>query len=332
MVMFLIRRLVAMVGVLLALTVALFALQQMSGVDPAKAYVGTNASQAAVDAARERLGLDEPLVSRYLTYLGGVLHGNLQNSLRSRTPVADALSAVLPASLELAVWVLGLAIVLGAGFAMLTALDWRGAGVIRVVLLSGAAAPTFLLGMVSLLLFYGQLGWLPSGGRTSIRNAPDGPTGFLVLDGLLTGRPDVTTDALQHLAMPALCAAIGPAVAIGRVLVDGLKANLAADHSRTARSTGMGELRILLHHAVRNSLGPTLSMVGLQAGLLLAGLVVVEKIFDWPGVGSYLDKAVAASDFPAIAGVALVLGMAYVLVNTVVDCLQALADRRIALS
>jgi peptide/nickel transport system permease protein len=116
------------------------------------------------------------------------------------------------------------------------------------------------------------------------------------------------------------------------VLVDGLKANMSADHARTARAAGMSERQILVRHAVRNSLGPTLSMVGIQAGMLLAGLVVVEKIFDWPGVGSYLDKSVAASDFPAIAGVALVLGVVYVLLNTVVDCLQAAADRRIALS
>lgn len=332
MVMFLVKRVAAMLAVLLALTMALFGLQEVSGVDPAKAYVGANASADAVATARERLGLDEPLAQRYLTYLEGLLHGDLQNSLRSRTPVADNLAQVLPASLELAAWVLGIALVLGVAFAALTTLAWRGAGIVRVVLLSGAAAPTFLLGMVALLVFYGNLGWMPSGGRTGLRDAPAGPTGFLVLDGLLAGRADVAGDAVLHLALPALCAAISPAVAIGRVLVDGLKANMSADHARTARAAGMSERQILARHAVRNSLGPTLSMVGIQAGMLLAGLVVVEKIFDWPGVGSYLDKSVAASDFPAIAGVALLLGVVYVLLNTVVDGLQAAADRRIALT
>lgn len=332
MTMFLVRRALAMVAVLLALTVALFGLQEISGVDPAKAYVGTNASQAAVDSARESLGLDEPLVDRYLTYLDGVLHGDLQNSLRSRTPVTENLATVLPPSLELATWVLGVAILLGIGFAYLTVITWPGAGFVRVVLLSAAAAPTFLLGMVALLLLYGRLGWSPAGGRTSLSDAPDGPTGFLVLDGLLSGRLDVSGDALWHLALPVACAAVSPAVAIGRVLVDGLKSNMTADHARTSRAAGMTERSILLRHAVRNSLGPTLSMVGIQAGALLAGLVVVERIFDWPGIGSYLDKSVAASDFPGIAGVALVLGAVYVLLNTLVDVLQVAADRRVSLT
>lgn len=329
---FALRRAASLLGVLLALTMALFTLQQVSGTDPAKAYVGANASRAALDAARARLGLDDSLVSRYLHYLSGLLHGDLQNSLRTRTPVASDLAAVLPASLELAGCVLMSAVVLGAVFAYLCAVGVRGAGLLRAVLFSGAAAPTFLLGMVAILVFYGRLGWLPAGGRTDYRDAPAGPTGLLLVDSLLAGRPDVFGDAALHLVLPALCAAIAPAVAIGRVLLDGLSANLEADHARTARAAGLTERAVLLRHAVRNSLGPALSMVGIQAGALLAGLVVVEKIFDWPGVGSYLDASVAAADLPGITGVALVLGVVYVLVNAVVDVLQVLADRRLALT
>lgn len=332
MISFALRRLAALVGVLLALTVALFLLQEVSNADPAKGYVGANASADAVAAARERLGLDDPLLQRYLGYLGGILHGDLQMSLRTRTPVVDNLAAVLPASLELASFVLLTALLLGAGFAALTTLRWKGAGAVRMILVSGAAAPTFLLAMVALLVFYGRLGWIPAGGRTSFRGTPSGPTGFLVLDSVLAGRFDVVGDALHHLALPVLCAAVGPAVAIGRVLVDGLRGAMSSDYARTARSAGMSEKAVLLRHGARNSLGPALSMVGLQAGMLLGGLVVVEKIFDWPGVGSYLDKSVASADFPSIAGVALVLGLVYVLVNAMVDVLQALADRRIALT
>ncbi|MFJ3671409.1 ABC transporter permease [Streptomyces sp. NPDC090106] len=329
---FALRRIAAMLGVLIALTVALFTLQQVSGTDPAKAYVGANASQAALDAARARLGLDDPLPSRYLHYLTGLLHGDLQNSLRTRTPVASDLASVLPASLELAACVLFLAVLLGALFAYVSAIGARGAGLLRAVLFSGAAAPTFLLGMVAVLVFYGRLGWLPAGGRTAYRDAPTGPTGFLLVDSLLAGRPEVFGDAVTHLALPALCAAISPAVAIGRVLVDGLTANLEADHARTARAAGLTERAVLLRHAARNSLGPALSMVGIQAGALLAGLVVVEKIFGWPGIGSYLDASVAAADLPGITGVALLLGIVYVVLNTVVDALQVLADRRLALT
>jgi peptide/nickel transport system permease protein len=332
MVLFIVRRTAAMAGVLLALTVVLFALQEASGVDPAKAYVGANASQEAVDAARQRLGLDEPFMSRYVNYLSGLFHGDLQNSLRTRTPVAQDVGDALPASLELGACVLFVAVLLGTGFAYASAIRGRGAAVLRTVLFSGAAAPTFLLGMIALIVFYGDLGWLPSGGRSGFPDAPTGPTGFLLIDSLLAVRFDVLSDALAHLVLPVLCAAVAPAVAIGRVLADGLSVNLEADHARTARATGLSERAVLLRHAIRNSLGPTLSMIGIQAGALLAGLVVVEKIFAWPGVGSYLDKSVAASDLPGITGVALLMGLVYVFVNAVVDILQVAADRRIALT
>ncbi|KQP57249.1 ABC transporter permease [Agreia sp. Leaf283] len=332
MIMFVIRRIASMLAVLLALTIALFTLQELSGVDPARAYVGANASAEALERTRVQLGLDQPAIVRYFDYLGGLLHGDLQNSLRTRTPVADGLSTAFPATIELALWALGLALVLGSIFAVLTVVRWKGAGVVRVVLLSGASAPTFLLTMLGLLFFYGQLGLLPSGGRSSYGSTSPGPTGLFVLDGLLAGRVDVATDAIWHLILPAACVAISPAVAIGRVLVDGLRINLVSDHARTARAAGMPEGLVMLRHAVRNSLGATLSMIGIQAGLLLGGLVVVEKIVSWPGVGSYLDKSVQASDFPGIAGVALLLGVTYVVLNTLVDLLQVAADRRIALS
>lgn len=332
MVTFILRRVAAMAGVLLALTVALFTLQELSGVDAAKAYVGANASAEAVDSARARLGLDQPVIVRYFDYLGGLFHGDLQNSLRTRTPVADGIAGAFPATVELALWALGFALILGAVFALLTVIPWKGAGVVRVVLLSGAAAPTFLLAMVGLLVFYGSLGIVPSGGRSVFTDGSSSPTGLLVIDGLLAGRLDVAGDAIWHLLLPAACAAISPAVAIGRVLVDGLKVNLVSDHARTARSAGMREGSVLVRHAVRNSMGATLSMIGMQAGMLLGGLVVVEKIVAWPGIGSYLEKSVASGDFPGIAGVALLLGVCYVLLNALVDVLQVVADRRISLS
>ncbi|MCS6561249.1 ABC transporter permease [Curtobacterium flaccumfaciens] len=329
---FVLRRTGSMLGVLVALTIVLFSLQELSGVDPARAYVGANASAGAVDRARASLGLDQPAPIRYLAYLGGLLHGDLQNSLRTRTPVAEGIATAFPATLELAMWTLAIALLLGAAFAFLTVTRWRGAGVVRIVLLSGAAAPTFLLASVGLLFLYGKLGLVPANGRSSFTESSPGPTGLLVVDAVLAGRVDVAGDAVWHLLLPAACAAVSPAVAIGRVLVDGLRTNLVADHARTARSAGMRESAVLLRHALRNALGPTLSMIGLQAGMLLGGLVVVEKIVGWPGLGSYLDRSVQSSDFPGIAGVALLLGVSFVVLNTVVDLLQVVVDRRLALA
>jgi peptide/nickel transport system permease protein len=196
-------------------------------------------------------------------------------------------------------------------------------------MVSLSSAPVFLLALLSILFLYGKLGWFPATGQTGYIDAPTGPTGFLLVDSLVAGRFNVFGDALWHLVLPAFCVAIGPAVAIGRVLRSSMMANMESDHVRTARAKGMSESRILVHHAVRNSVGAALSMTGLQAGLMFAGVVVVEVVFAWPGIGSYAAQSIAVGDFPAVAGVTLVIGVAYVLINTVVDILQAWADPRI---
>ncbi len=189
--------------------------------------------------------------------------------------------------------------------------------------------PAFLLAVAGILLFYQHLGWLPATGRTSYANAPTGPTGFLTVDGLLAGRPAVTLDALSHLLMPALAVAAVPAVSIGRVLRSSLIGGMGSDYVRTARAKGLSEPRIVVGHVLRNCLGAALSMTGLQVGLMFAGVLVVEQVFAWPGIGQYMAQSIPAADFPAIGGVTLLLGVVYVAVNTIVDVLQALADPRI---
>jgi peptide/nickel transport system permease protein len=163
-----------------------------------------------------------------------------------------------------------------------------------------------------------------------VANVPDGPTGLLTVDGLLHGRIDVVTDALRHLVLPGLCVAIGPAMSIGRVLRSSLISTMRTDYVRTARAKGLRESVVMLRHAVRNSLGPALSMTGLQLGLMSAGVVVLEQVFAWPGIGLYTIQSIPRTDFPAIAGVTLVLGAGYVIVNAVIDMLQVAADPRIA--
>jgi peptide/nickel transport system permease protein len=139
-------------------------------------------------------------------------------------------------------------------------------------------------------------------------------------------------DAVDHLLLPGLCVAILPAVSIGRVLRSSLVTNLRSDYVRTARSKGLREIAVLWNHAVRNSVGPALSMGGLQVGLMFAGVVIIESIFAWPGIGLYTVQSIPRADFPAIAGVTIVLGAGYVIINTIVDILQAVADPRIALT
>jgi peptide/nickel transport system permease protein len=326
---FVLQRVASVIVVVLVLALVMFVLQRVTPVDPVRAKLGSNASKAAVAAERKRLGYDKPLLVQYVDYLDDLVHGNLQESLRTRRPVMDDIGDYLPATIELAFFGLVFALVLGTALGLASAARFRGSGVLRVLMVGGASAPVFLLALLGLVVFYRNLGWLPATGRTSLADAPTGPTGFLTIDGLLHARPDVTWDAFQHVLMPAFCVAIGPAVSIGRVLRGSLVGNLKSDYVRTARAKGLRERTVLLRHALRNSVGPALSMTGLQVGLMFAGVVVIETIFAWGGLGQYVVQSIPRADFPAIAGVTLLLGVGYVVINSVIDILQSLADPRI---
>ena len=331
MIRFVIKRLISMVLILLLLTAIMFLLQKVSGVNPAHAYLGPNASQEAVAAETHKLGYDRPIISQYLTYVTNLAHGNLGTSLRTRHPVSTDLSTFLPATAELAFTALLMAVFLGGLFGLISAARFRGAGAFRLLLMAFASAPVFLLALLAILILSGNLHWFPATGDTSYTNAPTGPTGVIVIDGVLAGQPAVAWDGIWHLILPAIVVALGPAVAIGRVLRGSLDAAMTSDFVRTARAKGLKERTLVWHHGLRNSLSAALSMTGLQVGLMFAGVVVVESIFAWPGIGLYTDQSIPQADFPAIAGVTLVLGVAYVVINAVVDILQAVIDPRVTL-
>lgn len=326
----LLGRLAGLVGILIALSAIVFALEAVVPADPVRAMVGANASRATVEARRHELGLDRSLPAQYAHFLGRAVRGDLSLSLHTRRPVARDLRAFLPATLELAGTAAVLAAALGFLLGLLTA---RGRGTAaRIVMLAGASAPPFLLALAMLLLFYARWHLLPGSGRLSSSfsgNAPTGPTGLLTVDGLLHGRLDVAWDALRHLAIPAFCLAIGPAVALGRTLRSSLQTVLGQDHIRTARAKGLTEFNVVVRHALRASLNAPLTMAGLQVGLLLAGVVVIESVFAWPGLGLYTVQSISSTDFPAVAGVTLVLGGAYVVINALVDVAQVMADPRL---
>jgi peptide/nickel transport system permease protein len=324
---FLRRRLTGAVLILLTLSMVIFVLQHLSPGDPARAYVGANASPATVAAERQALGLNDSLPSQYLRFLRGLCTGDLGRSLRTRQPVTADLATYLPATVELVVTAFLIALILAALYALSGALRWPGGSIGRGVLLLLATAPPFLLALVGIIVFFGQLGWLPNRGVGDFDDP--GPFGMQALDTLLHGQADAFADALHHLVLPATVLAIAPAVAIGRVLRSSLQGVLDVDYVRTARAKGLGEPAVVGHHVFRNAIGPALSMAGLQLGVMFAGVVVVEQVFSWPGIGNYLAASIPVADFPAIAGVTLVLGAIYVLTNAVVDLLQAAADPRI---
>jgi peptide/nickel transport system permease protein len=328
---FLLQRVVAMIAILLVLTAIIFSLQKMSNTNPVHAYLGANASKAAIAKETAILGYDKPIITQYFHYVGGLFHGNLEKSLRTRRPVATDLATYLPATLELTLAALALALFLGAALGLASAGRWRGAGVLRVLMIAGASTPAFLLALLGVLVLNGDLHWLPASGDTGVLNAPTGPTGMIIPDALLHGDFATMWDGVVHLLLPAFCVAIGPAVSIGRVLRGSLHSALRSDFVRTARSKGLADHVVLFRHALRNSLSAALSMTGLQVGLMFAGVVVVETVFAWPGIGLYTDQSIPQADFPAIAGVTLVLGASYVVINALVDIFQAVIDPRVTL-
>jgi peptide/nickel transport system permease protein len=329
---FALKRVSMMLPVLLFLTAVIFVLNSLSPIDPARAVLGPSASSQSVANLREKMGLDDPLPVQYVNYLDRMLlHADLGYSARLQQPVTAGLRRSLPNTLELAAFAIVLTVLLAALLGIASASRWRGASLLRAVIIGGASAPAFLLGIAGILIFFSKLGWLPASGRTGYENTPTGPTGSLLVDSLVTGQPAVFFDALKHLILPGICVALVPAVAVGRTLRSSLVTTLSSDYVRTARSKGLRERQIMARHALRNAIGPALAMLGLQSGLMFAGVVVVETVFAWPGIGLYASQAIPVGDFAAIAGVALVIGAAYVIINAIVDLLQAVADPRIRL-
>ncbi len=328
---FVAKRLAATIVIILVLTGVIFALERLSGVNPVHAYLGANASRAAIAKESAKLGYNKPVLVQYVDYVKGLLHGNMQDSLRTRRPVSTDIATYLPATIELTIAALAIALFMGAALGLASAGRWRGAGVLRVVMIAGASVPSFLLALLAVLVLNGDFHLLPASGDTGVANPPTGPTGMIIPDALLHLQFATAWDGVEHLILPALCVAIGPAVAIGRVLRGSLHASMRSDFVRTARAKGLVDRVVLFRHALRNSLSAALSMTGLQVGLMFAGVVVVETVFAWPGIGLYTEQSIPVADFPAIAGVTLVLGVFYVVINALVDVAQALIDPRVAL-
>jgi len=324
-----VRRIAEMVVVLLVLTAVVFLLRQMQPVDPARVALGPQASVGAVEEYRRQLGYDQSLPQQYLDYLSNVVQGDFQDSVRTRRPVSEDLASAVPATLELAMFAFLFSLLGGLMLGVVSASRWKLSGLVRGVMTLGASVPVFLLAYGGILFFARELGWLPAIGRTSYRGLETEPTGMITIDSLLAGRFDIFVDALQHLIMPASVIALASSVAIGRVLRSGLRTALASPWARTARAKGMPERTVVRRHGLRNASGPTLTVAGLQLGQMFAGIVIVETIFAWPGVGWYMQQSIPTNDFAAIGAVTLLLGGLYVVVNTLVDILQMVADPRI---
>jgi peptide/nickel transport system permease protein len=328
-----IRRLFFLILVLFGLSLITFSLSHIVPADPARLVAGPRANQESVQKIRERYGLDDPLTTQYVRYIRNVVTGDLGESTFTRRTVNEDLRQFLPATVELSIIAFFMSIVAGIPLGVLSAVrpnsifDMIG----RLVSITGLAMPSFWLALMLQFLFFAKLGWLPDGQRLPIGVDPPGQiTSLYTLDALLHGDLGLFWTVAKHLLMPASVLAYGSLAVVTRMVRGGMLEVLSQDYIRTAWAKGLRETTVVIRHGLKNALLPTITVLGLQVGLLLQGAVLVEIVFSWPGIGRYAVSAVTQFDYNAIMGTTLIIALIYVLSNLVVDVLYVVVDPRIS--
>ena len=334
----LLERLLTLFIKLIGMAVILFFISYKLPADPAAVMAGTNARPEQVEAIRQRFGLDQPFTTQFTRYFRGLLQGDLGTSLRTRNPVMEDLRIFFPATLELALISAVVTVIVGVGLGLLAAVfagSWLDLA-IRLFVVIGMGVPVFVLGLLlqlvfaSNLLFDGQLKLLPLAGRLhTLLPPPPHVTGLYTLDSLLAGDWQSLQSSLRHLALPVAALTLGRLAVGARFTRSGVLEALVQPYIRTARAKGLRERRVVIQHAFRNALIPVVTMLGVQIGFLLSGAVLVETIFNWPGLGLYAVESVIRFDFFGVIGASLVIALVFVTANTAVDILISQLDPRI---
>jgi len=321
---YVVRRLVQMIVVLLGISVLVFALLHLVPGDPAAILLGQQATAEDIARLRHVMGFDRPLWYQFVRYVTRAARGDLGMSIfLGGQPVTVLIATRLPATAELALTAMALAVAIGVPVGVVSAvrqyslIDIVGMAVTQV----GVSMPVFWLGMLLILLFSLQLRWLPTFGRGVPLSA--------AFAALLAGHGAPLLDSVRHLAMPAMTLALSAIVLITRMVRSAMLEVLGQDYVRTARSKGLSARAVTYRHALRNAVLPVLTIVGLQAGALLGGAVVTETIFGWPGVGQLLINAIGQRDFPIVQGTALLTALVFSGINLAVDIAYAWLDPRI---
>lgn len=329
---FLLRRLGLLVPTFLGVTLIAFALIHLVPGDPVQLMAG----ERGIDPARHaelmrQYGFDQPLWRQYLGYIVGVLQGQLGNSLITRQPVLHEFLTLFPATVELSLAAMLFAVGLGLPAGILAAVK-RGSAFDHSVMglsLTGYSMPIFWWALLLILLFSVQLGWTPVSGRIAVEFYIEPVTGFLLVDTLLAGDADAFRSALRHLLLPAIVLGTIPLAVIARMTRSALLEVIREDYIRVARAKGLSPLRVIGVHALRNALIPVVTVIGLQTGALLAGAILTETIFAWPGVGKWLVDSISRRDYPAVQGGILLIASVVMLVNLLVDVMYGLINPRI---
>ena len=299
--------------------------------DPAQIMLGQQASQEQVQQVREKMGLDKPIFVQYGLFLKDAIRGDLGDSTVTGRPVTTELLVRFPATLELTAFAMLIAILVGVPIGVISAVRQYSLldKTTSVLALTGISMPIFWLAMILVVIFGVNLELLPFPGRLDPTTGITAITGLVLVDSLLTLNFAGFWDGLLHLIMPALALGTIPMAVIMRMTRSSMLEVLNEDYVRTARAKGVVPWRVVFKHALRNAMLPTITVIGLQAGLLMGGAIITEIIFSWPGIGLYVYNAVGSRDYASIQGVVLYGALLFVLINLLVDVLYAILDPRV---
>ncbi|OKI51497.1 ABC transporter permease [Micromonospora sp. CB01531] len=325
------KRLALGVVTLTALAAIVFFISTLVPGDPARVAVGENATPDQIAAARERLGLDKPVVMQFVMYLGRMVRGDLGVSISTHSPVSSGLAAALPTTFELVLLAILLMVVVALPTATIAALR-QGHHVdtgLRTSAVFAAGIPTFWLALLAQFILAGKLQILPISGAVSRQYVVQHHTGFMLVDSTISGGLAAGWDAFQHLLMPASVLAVLFGAQLFRALRTEIIRVLSREHIAVARAKGVPRRILVLNHVLPNAVGPAITILGVQFGMMVGSAVLVESIFALPGLGSYLTNAVSSADINALLGAVLVTGVVVVLASLLVDVLQALRDPRV---
>ncbi len=325
------KRIIALLPIIIGVTIAIFLLVHLVPGDPAKTMLGERATPESIKAVRESMGLNDPLYVQFSRYVNKLIHGDLGRSVISNEPVINEIKVRFPATFELALFGMLFAVIVGIPVGIIAAThhnSWFD-NISMMGALFGVSMPIFWLGLMFIWIFAVILKILPPSSRLSVGIALHPITNIYLLDSIIQGSWAAFWDSLKHLILPATVMGTIPLAIIARMTRSSMLEVLKKDYIRTAYAKGLTERVVVYKHALRNALIPIITVVGLQFGLLLGGAVLTETIFSWPGLGKYLLTGIYARDFPVVQGVVLFFAIVFVIVNLIVDLSYSLIDPQI---
>ncbi len=319
------------IPVLLGVSIVVFFMVRAIPGDPAQLLLGQQATKAQVERVRENMGLDKPIFVQYGLFLVDAVQGDLGDSIVTGRPVTTELAERFPATLELTAFAMLVAVLVGVPVGVISAVKQYSIldKATSVLALTGISMPIFWLAMILIVIFFVNLGWLPFPGRLSTDVSIPAITGLVLVDSLLSLNFAAFWDGLLHLIMPAIALGTIPMAVVTRMTRSSMLEVMNEDYVRTARAKGVVPWLVISKHALRNAMLPTVTVIGLQVGLLMGGAVITETIFSWPGIGYIAYQSVNQRDYAMIQGVVLYGAALFVLVNLLVDILYAVLDPRV---